>query len=127
MSGLELEFMGIIWSYIGPTCTSKNTKTRVIRSRAKEFMDGCIIGKQFCGGAINKKSGYKEGLIPIFDTHECMGKQGKPHLHNVTMLAFSGTILLMSVGARDVVRDANGVEKRSLISHTHLPNRIEWK
>jgi hypothetical protein len=43
------------------------------------------------------------------------------------MLAFSGTILLMSVGARDVVRDANGVEKRSLISHTHLPNRIEWK
>jgi hypothetical protein len=37
-----------------------------------------------------------------------MGKQDKSHLNNVTMLAIGSTILLMSVRARDMMRDANG-------------------
>jgi hypothetical protein len=62
-----------------------------------------------------------------------MDKQAKSHLNNVTMLALGSTVLLMSVRARDMMRDANELEervcqwiRRKSASHTLLPNRIEW-
>jgi hypothetical protein len=36
-----------------------------------------------------------------------MSKKGEAHLHNVAMLALGVTILLMSVGTRDLMGDAN--------------------
>jgi hypothetical protein len=41
-----------------------------------------------------------------------MGKKTKPHLHNVAMLVFGCTIFLVSMGARDLLRDANVVKER---------------
>jgi hypothetical protein len=40
-----------------------------------------------------------------------MGKQCKPHLHNVVMFTLGRSILLVSMRARDMVRDANGPKK----------------
>jgi hypothetical protein len=40
-----------------------------------------------------------------------MSKKGEAHLHNVAMLALGVTILLMSVGTRDLMGDANVAEK----------------
>jgi hypothetical protein len=39
-------------------------------------MDGCVIGKEFGGGPIDKVYGSKESLIPLFQSHGGMGKQG---------------------------------------------------
>jgi hypothetical protein len=40
-----------------------------------------------------------------------MGKQGKPHVDDMMMLVFNCTVLLMCMRTRDVVGDANGMEK----------------
>jgi hypothetical protein len=59
-----------------------------------------------------------ESLIPIFDRH---GSMGKPYIDDTTVLALSCTILLMCVcgggGARNVMRDANGLEKEFNFSY----------
>jgi hypothetical protein len=41
-----------------------------------------------------------------------VGKQGKPHIHNMSMPVFGYTILLMCVRARDVMGDVNGAKKK---------------
>jgi hypothetical protein len=40
-----------------------------------------------------------------------MSKHSKTHLNNITMLAFGSTILLINVRARDMVGNANELEK----------------
>jgi hypothetical protein len=40
-----------------------------------------------------------------------MGKKGEAHIHNVAMLALDVAILLMIVGAIDLMGDANVAEK----------------
>jgi hypothetical protein len=41
-----------------------------------------------------------------------MGKKSKPHLHNATMFAFGHTILLVSMGAGDLMGDVNVAKGR---------------
>jgi hypothetical protein len=36
---------------------------------------------------------------------------GKPHLHNVVMFMLSSSILLVGVGARNLMRDTNGTKE----------------
>jgi hypothetical protein len=50
-------------------------------------------------------------LVPIFERHGRMGKQNECHLNNVTALVFNSPILLMGVGARDLMRDTNLVKE----------------
>jgi hypothetical protein len=38
-------------------------------------------------------------------------KKGEPHLHNVVMFSFGSTILLMGVGARNLMVDAKAMKK----------------
>jgi biotin transporter BioY len=53
----------------------------------------------------------KDNHIPIFQWHGSMSKKGETHLHNVAMFTLSGTILLMCMGACDLMRYANILEK----------------
>jgi hypothetical protein len=97
-----LEFVGIIESNIGPAFTPKDTKIGIIRGGAQKFMEGCIIGQEFSGCAINKIGRSKKSFIKIFERHRGMDKKSKPHLHNVAMFAFDSTILLVGMGTRDM-------------------------
>jgi hypothetical protein len=47
-----------------------------------------------------------------------MGKKGEAHIHNVVMLALGVAILLMSVGAIDLMGDANVAEKELSLSYS---------
>jgi hypothetical protein len=51
-------------------------------------------------------------LIPIFQGHRSICKEGKTHLNNVAMLVFGGTILLVCVGTRNKMRYANIAKER---------------
>jgi hypothetical protein len=39
-------------------------------------MDRCVIGKEFGGSSVDEVYGSKESLIPVFQLHGGMGKQG---------------------------------------------------
>jgi hypothetical protein len=97
--GVVFKFVGIVRLQVGPTRTSKNSKTRVMRGHTEKFVDGCIIGEQLCGGTVYEVGGNKENLVPIFQWHGGLSKKGKTHLHNVVMFTLSGTILSMHMGA----------------------------
>jgi hypothetical protein len=43
------------------------------------------------------------------------------------MFPFCGTILLMSMRARDLMRDTNFGKEKKLVSHTHHPNHSEQR
>jgi hypothetical protein len=47
-----------------------------------------------------------------------MAKKSETHLYNVTMLALGGNVLLIGVGARDLMRDANVTKKRISFSYS---------
>ena len=51
-----------------------------------------------------------------------MGEECNPHLHNVVILVLGIAILLMSLGTRDLMGDANVAEKgiKSRIPHPNL-------
>jgi hypothetical protein len=55
-----------------------------------------------------------------------VGKQGKPHIHNMSMSVFGYTILLMCVRARDVMGDVNGAKKSSLGGIWLKRSRAKW-
>jgi hypothetical protein len=110
-SGAVLKFVGIVQSQVWPTRTSKNLKTGVMRGYIDEFVDGCIIGEQLGGGAVYEVGVIKESLVSIFQWYGSMSKKGETHLHNVAMFMLHCTILLMRMGAPDLMRDANILEK----------------
>jgi hypothetical protein len=56
--------------------------------------------------------GSKESLIPILQGHRRISQEGESYLNNVPMLAFGDVILLMSMWAGHVMRDANGTKER---------------
>jgi hypothetical protein len=56
-------------------------------------------------------SGREKGLIQIFLGHGGMSRKSKAHLHNVAMITFGNSMLLMSMGARHEVRNTNGLEE----------------
>jgi hypothetical protein len=41
---------------------------------------------------------HKKCLVPIFEMHGSMSKQGEIHLNDMMVLAFSSPVLLMGVG-----------------------------
>jgi hypothetical protein len=85
--------MRIVRSQIWSTGTPENTETRIVWCHSKEFVYECVIREKFTGGTINEEGSCEENLVPM------------------SMLAFGYTVLLMCVGARDVMGDANGLEK----------------
>jgi hypothetical protein len=70
----EREFMFVIWTKVGPTSTTKNSKGLIV---------GCNLEKFFCGGLkiedfgrkhVYKKSGCDKSIIPILERHGSIGK-----------------------------------------------------
>jgi hypothetical protein len=55
----------------------------------------------------------KESFIPIFQGHRSMSKESETHLNNVSMFPLSNTILLLSVRARNLMRDLDCPKKRN--------------
>jgi hypothetical protein len=53
-----------------------------------------------------------------------MGKKSDTHLDNVMMLALGITILLMGVGTRDLMRDANITKKE--LNFSYSPPQSDW-
>jgi hypothetical protein len=68
-------------------------------------------------GAVYKVGSCQKRLIPIFYGHRSVSKKGKTHLNDVSMFALSCPILLVDVGARDMVCDANGSKKELSFSY----------
>lgn len=60
---------------------------------------------------INQVGDHKKGFIPEFQGHRGMGKQGQSNFDDMAMFAFYTTILLMSIRARNMMRDPNALEK----------------
>jgi hypothetical protein len=52
-----------------------------------------------------------------------MSKKSQTHLNNVSMFLLSNTILLLSVRARNLMRNVDSPEKE--FSHIPHPNQIE--
>jgi hypothetical protein len=44
MSGSKLEFMGVVWTQIGPAGTSKHSETRVVSCVTEKFVECCVVG-----------------------------------------------------------------------------------
>jgi hypothetical protein len=51
----------------------------------------------FTGKEIDEKGGSEKSFIPEFQWHGCMRKKSKTHFNDVTVFAFSRTILLMGM------------------------------
>jgi hypothetical protein len=65
----KLEFMRIIRSQVGLTCTPEDTEVGIIRSGTKQTMKWCIIINALSGRMINEMSGGEECLISILKRH----------------------------------------------------------
>ena len=63
---MKLEFSGIVWTEIGPTCTTKSSKECVIGFLTKKSFIGCVMVDHFGREAINKENGGMESFIPKF-------------------------------------------------------------
>jgi hypothetical protein len=64
-----------------------------------------------------------ESFILIFQGHRSMSKKSQTHLNNVSMFLLSNTILLLSVRARNLMRNPDSPEKR-IFSYSSPPIRL---
>jgi hypothetical protein len=64
-----------------------------------------LIINDFTWSPIDEEGGCKECLILKFERHRGGGKEGNTYFHDVSMLSFSRSILLMSVRAGNVMRN----------------------
>jgi hypothetical protein len=123
-SGSKLEFMSIVWAQVRPAGTAEHTKICIIWSDAKECLKGGVIGQKLGGSAIDKISGRKERLIPIFEHHRCMSKGGQdPSSRYGDACAWHPHF---ADGCADKTQDGkcHWHENRSGDPHTPHPNRV---
>ena len=121
----RLKFVGIIWTKIWPTRATKGFKKRVIRSGVEQFFERRLILKNWSGKTINEITCRLKGIIPISKRHARMREKSQTCFHNVTMLTFNGTILLMSMRTRDAMNYATICKKKRKLYDIHHPNQIE--
>jgi hypothetical protein len=74
--GMKLKLAGIIWVQIWPTCTSKDSKRKVIWCLVKEALKRGLTMNDLARKPINQIGGSDKCLIPKFERHRCMSKQG---------------------------------------------------
>jgi hypothetical protein len=74
--GAKLELVHVEWMKVRPTCTTKGTKTTVVRFFMIEPLKRGGEIKDFGCQSIDEICGSKECIIPIFEWHASMGKQG---------------------------------------------------
>jgi hypothetical protein len=103
--GTESKFACVVRTEVWPTSTAKGAKCIIIGCDLKESLSRRLHVDDFTRKEIYEKRGSEEGFIPIFKWHRCICKKSKSNLHNVTMLAFSRPILLVSMWTRDMMRD----------------------
>jgi hypothetical protein len=89
--------MFVIGTKIRPARTTGNSKGLIIGCSMEQAFYRSIMINHFSRKKIYKKSGYEKIFIPIFERHRGISKQCKTNFNNVMMLAFSRTILLMSI------------------------------
>jgi hypothetical protein len=95
LCGSESKLALVVWTKIRPTCTTKNTKGRVIWFNMEKAMNWSVIVDSSTRKHINEISGSQEGFIPKFKRHMSVSKKGKAYFNYMAMFALSGAILLM--------------------------------
>jgi hypothetical protein len=77
----------------------------------EETFSGCFKIKNFAWKKIYEKSGSEKSFIPKLERHRSIYKQSNTNFNDMTIFSFSGTILLMSMRARDMMSDTNFLEE----------------
>jgi hypothetical protein len=73
---VKLELVRVERTKVGPICTTKGTKTTIITFFMKETLKRGGEIKDFGWQSIYEICSSKESLIPIFEWHASIGKQG---------------------------------------------------
>jgi hypothetical protein len=79
----------------------------------RETLNSCSGFNDFTWQAINKIDWSEKCLIPKLEGHGCISNERQANLNYMSMFTFSWTILLMSMRARDKVRDPNHLKKKN--------------
>lgn len=74
--GMKLKLGGIIGAQICPTCTSKGSKCKIIRYLVKKALMRGLALNNLSRKPIDQISDSNKFLIPKFERHRCMSKQG---------------------------------------------------
>jgi hypothetical protein len=64
----------VVWAKIRPTCTTKNTKERVIWFNMEKAMNWSVIVDSSTRKHSNEVSGSQESFVPKFKRHMGVGK-----------------------------------------------------
>jgi hypothetical protein len=89
----------VVRSKVWPTSTTKDAKRCIVWRFVEKTFHGCFIIYDFARQHVNEIGSGQECFIPKFEWHGCISKKSKAYFYNVAMLAFCGSILLMSMGA----------------------------
>jgi hypothetical protein len=103
--GAKHEFLGIVWTEVRKTCTTKRFKHAVVWFGfvSKETLKRRGIVNDPSRKAIDQESCSSECLIPKGHRHGSLGKEGEACFDNVSVFPFNGAVLLVGVRARNVV------------------------
>jgi hypothetical protein len=110
-----------------PTSTAKHFKKGVIRRLVEQLFYWSFHMEYMSRHTINEKACRKESITPISKRHRCMSKQGETSFDNMAMLAFSSTILLMSMRACYTMYDAKFVKECVEVAVFAAPIRLYMK
>jgi hypothetical protein len=103
---MKFKFVLIVRASVRPTSTTKDFKKSVVRRFIEQLFDGSLHFEETCRHAINEKTSCKESITPKPERNICMSKKSKPSFYNMTVLAFSSSVLLMSMRTCDTMDDA---------------------
>jgi len=67
--GSKLEFLGIVWSKVGPYSTPKSAKEVVVRLVPKQALKRSVIDDDFRGKTVDDEHSCGKGFIPKFQWH----------------------------------------------------------
>ena len=92
--GAGLKFPGVIFAKTRPTCTSEDTKKRVVGSDIKEACEWWHIVKSPTRHAIDQITRGEKSFIPVTQRKIGVSYESKPGFNQVTVFSFSDTVLL---------------------------------
>ena len=109
--GAKLKLMRIIWPHMGPTGAAKGAERGIVRFPMEQALKGCNVVNGFARNSIDEIGSGQEGFNPEFEWHGSVREESKAYFNCVMMLPFSGSVLLVCIGARNMMHNPNFSKK----------------
>jgi hypothetical protein len=107
----KLKFSAIVWTSMGPTGTTKNLEKGVVRGFTKKTLNRRLHNNDFRRHVIDQKTCCEKCITLVGERYRGMRKKRKPSFDNVSMFAFSRTILLVCMRTRHMMQNTQGIKK----------------